>query len=90
MSVKAVYASETLAIYVTGHEVDELLRGNIVLGPVIAAGETLTPEGVDIRLTVPAIQALRMIQNAEAGETVQYGEETYEEFVHRIAAELFG
>ena len=65
MSVKAVYASKTLAIYITGKDVDELLRGNIVLGPMIAADETLAPEGVDVRLTVPGIQALRVIQNAE-------------------------
>ena len=45
MSIKAVYASKTLAIYVTGHDIDDLLRGNIVLGPVIAADETITQEG---------------------------------------------
>lgn len=90
MSVKAVYTSKTLGIYITGPDVDELLRGNIVLGPLIAAGETLTPEGVDVRLTVPAIQVLRIIQNAEASGQVDMREETYEEFVQRIAAELFG
>ena len=89
MTVKATYASETLAIYITGKDVDELLRGNIVLGPVIAADETLAPEGVDVRLTVPGIQVLRIIQNMEGlthkAETI----ETMEAYISRIAKDMF-
>ena len=88
MSVKAVYASKTLAIYITGKDVDDLLRGNIVLGPMIAADETLAPEGVDVRLTVPAIQALRIIQNAEVVIQDIGLEETWEEFVKRIGKDV--
>ena len=89
MTVKAVYASKTIAIYITENHVDDLLRGNIVLGPMIAAGETLAPEGIDIRLTVPGIQALRILQNVEENHQAFYRTETYEELVKRIAKEMF-
>lgn len=65
MTVKAVYASKTLAIYITGKHVDRLLQGNIVLGPIIAANETLVDEGVDVRMTVPGIQKLRQLREME-------------------------
>ena len=89
MSVKAVYASKTLAIYITGTDVDDLLRGNIVLGPMIAADETIAPEGVDVRLTVPGIQALRAIQNAEIPprKSATYAE--WRAYVKRIGADKF-
>lgn len=89
MSVKAVYASKMLAIYISQTELDDLLRGNIVLGPVIAADETLAPEGVDVRLTVPGIQALRIIQNAEEVIHDVGLEETWEEFVKRVSGKMF-
>ena len=90
MSVKAVYASKTLAIYITDIDVDELLRGNIVLGPVIAADETIAAEGIDVRMTVPGIKALCMVRGHEKLAYKPAYKEAWEEHVKRISKEMFG
>ena len=71
MSVKAVYASKTIAIYITDKDVETLLRGNIVLGPLYANKNLITIEGIDVRMTVPGIQTLTEVVNAEKSVSEQ-------------------
>lgn len=88
MTVKAVYASKTLAIYITGRDVAKLLQGNIVLGPVIAADETIADEGIDVRMTVPGIQALSMIRDAEI-YNMRINRERWRQHAERLGKKRF-
>ncbi len=65
MAARAVYASSTLAIYVTRNDLALLLHGSTLVVPLVAGGDVLTEHGVEVRLTPWARGRLEMFYAAE-------------------------
>jgi len=68
MTIKAVYASQTLSIYVTGSDLDYLLTGKLVLVPLFFEKELKSYHGARLELTVDGLALLNYVVAAEREE----------------------